>query len=108
MIRILMIILFIIVLYLFILGLYHLFNNKEEDESKDIFKKSKPQEDDADINHVYNSAINFDNVLIKDRSYLNTFIDEINPDLPQMQRLKKDKVDVTSYLFNKRHNKKGE
>lgn len=107
MIRILMIILFIIVLYLFILGLYHLFNNKK-DESNDVFDKSKPNEDDADINHIYNSAINFDNVSIKDRSYLNTFVDEINPDLPQMQRLNKDKVDVTSYLFNKRHNKKGE
>lgn len=108
MIRIFMIVLFIILLYLFILALYHFFNRAAE-ESKDIFDKSgKPEEDDADTNCIYNSAINFDNVSIKDRHYLNTFIDEINPDLPKMQRLNKDTVEIKSFLFNKKYDKKGE
>lgn len=57
---------------------------------------------------INNSAINFDNVSIKDRHYLNTFIDEINPDLPKMQRLNKDTVEIKSFLFNKKYDKKGE
>lgn len=105
MIRIVMAAIFLVFLCLLILGIYY-FIKKEKEESINPFDKSKYQEDDEDINRVYNSAINFDNISIKDRHYLINFIDEINPDLPKMQRLDKDTVDITSYLFNKKYGKK--
>lgn len=103
MIRIVMIIVFLVFLYLLILAVYN-FIKKEKGETTDIFDRPKHKED-INIHRVYSSAINFDDVSIKDRNYLNTFIDEINPNLPKMQRLKKSTVDITSYLFNKKSDK---
>lgn len=51
---------------------------------------------------VYNkSALNFDNIKIEDRSYLISFINEINPDLPNVLRENNEIVDIKSYILNK-------
>lgn len=105
MIRIVFAVILLIFLYLLILSIYHIIK-KSKKENIDIFNKFE-QHEDTDINHIYNSSINFDDILIKDRHYLNTFIDEINPNLPKMQRLGKEIVEVKSYLFNKKYDNKG-
>lgn len=66
---------------------------KEQQESKEKYYNNKP---------VYNnSALNFDEITIKNRYYLNTFINEINSKLPSMSREKKELVDVKTHVFNK-------
>lgn len=51
---------------------------------------------------IYNSELDFDKLIIKDRSYLITFINDINPKLPNTQRLEKEFVDVISYKLNQK------
>ncbi len=101
--KILMLIFVVIFIILLLVILNKLFYKIKHKEEYTIFtnniKKYEKQP-------VYHSSIDFSRVTIKNRDYLYNFICEMNPNLPHMQRLEKDTVDVVSFELNKTYFKK--
>lgn len=93
---IVIIFIYVILLLPYIIKIYHKIKNANKEEFKyDNYKQLKSLP-------VYNkSALNFDEIEIQDRSYLISFINEINPDLPNISRENNEIVDVKSYILNK-------
>ena len=66
-----------------------------------IYNRIKKANDQASF-EVYNkSTLNFNEITIKNRYYLETFINNINPHLPPVSREESNIVDVKSHILNK-------